>query len=160
PWVDAEGLVWAGARSYPTADVMVLALRLRDPRGFSEVKGGRFVVATGAIRPVQIDGVSGVARAPWGSKVEGFGGVPLVPRFGERAYDWLGGGRVSQTFDGRATAGFSYLQRRTHGDISNHELGTDFGAAPSRWLDLAGRSAYDLSSPGIVDASASISARA
>jgi hypothetical protein len=123
------------------------------------MKGGRFVVATGAIRPVQIDGASGMARAPWGTKIEAFGGAPVVSRFGERAYDWLAGGRVSQTFLDRATTGFSYIQRRTHGDISTQELGTDVGAAPARWLDLGGKSAYDLTSPGIVDASASIAAR-
>jgi hypothetical protein len=158
--VDAEGLVWAGGREGPTGDVMVLALRLRDPRGISEAKAGRFVVATGAIRPVQIDGVSTIGRAPWGSKVEAFGGAPVVPRFGDRAYDWLAGGRFSQAFDQRVTAGFSYVQRRTHGDVSDHELGTDLAAAPARWLDLAGHSAYDLTSPGVADASASIAARA
>jgi hypothetical protein len=159
PWVDAEGLVWAGARSDPTADVMVLALRLREPRGFGEFKGGRFVVATGAIRPVQIDGASGIARAPWGTTLEAFGGAPVVPRFGDRAYDWLAGGRVGQNFDGRTIAGFSYLQRRTHGDISNHEVGADLAAAPARWLDFAAKSAYDLTSPGIAEASASIATR-
>jgi hypothetical protein len=159
PWLDAEGLVWGGGRSDPTADVMVLALRLRHPRGFGEVRGGRFVVATGAIRPVQIDGASGIARSPWGMTLEGFGGAPVVPRFGDRAYDWLAGGRVAQTFEGKATAGFSYLQRRTHGDISDHEVGTDVGAAPARWIDLGAKSAYDLTSPGIVDASATIATR-
>src|SRR5580700_7289165 len=33
PWLDAEGLVWTGAKPGLTADVLVLALRLREPRG-------------------------------------------------------------------------------------------------------------------------------
>src|SRR5207247_1994092 len=68
PYVDAETLVWTGARADPTAtlgwagtqtrpsaDVLVLTVRLREPRGFGELRGGRFIFSTGAIRPVQID---------------------------------------------------------------------------------------------------------
>jgi cytidyltransferase-like protein len=66
PWFDAEGLVWAGSRSYPnadaTADVLVLSMRLREPHGWGELRAGRFVVAAGAIRPVQIDGASALGR--------------------------------------------------------------------------------------------------
>ncbi len=67
PWMDVEGLVWSGSRAYPnadpTADVLVLSLRLRESHGLGELRTGRFVVATGAIRPVQIDGASALARA-------------------------------------------------------------------------------------------------
>src|SRR6202789_1404644 len=76
PWVDAEGLVWAGAKPSVTGDVLVLTLRLRDPKGHAEVRGGRFVLATGAIRPVQIDGAEVTLRAPWGSAIQSFGGAP------------------------------------------------------------------------------------
>lgn len=164
PWLDAEGLVWAGARTGvtstttpregadPAADVLVLAVRLRDPRGFGELRAGRFVVATGAIRPVQVDGASGLARAPWGSTAFAFGGAPVVPRFGERAYDWLAGGRVAQHVLSAATLGGSYVQRRTHGEIADHEVGADFAMLPARWLDVAARGAYDLTSPGVADA--------
>src|SRR3954469_25825841 len=60
PWIEAEALVWAGARSELTGDVLVMTLRLREPHGFGELRGGRFVFASGAIRPVQIDGVSAI----------------------------------------------------------------------------------------------------
>ncbi|HEY3820313.1 MAG TPA: hypothetical protein VGL81_24280 [Polyangiaceae bacterium] len=152
PWMDVEGLVWAGAKPSLTGDVLVLAIRLREPHGYGEVRVGRFVLATGAILPVQIDGAEVVARAPWGSTVETFGGLPVVPRFGPRAYDWLTGGRIAQSIASRATLGLSYLQRREDGEISDEELGADFAAAPSRWLDVAARGAYDLTSPGIADA--------
>ena len=159
PWVDAEALVWAGARTDPTADVLVLTLRLREPHGLGEVRGGRFVFSTGAIRPVQVDGVSAMARAPWGSTIETMGGVPVVPRFGLRSYDWIAGGRVAQSIASRATLGASYVQRREHGETSNDELGADFASAPVKWLDLAARSAYDLTSKGIADALVSAAAR-
>jgi hypothetical protein len=156
-WVDAEGLVWAGADAQ--ADVLVLSLRLRDPRGRGEARVGRFVFASGAIRPVQIDGASVLARAPWGSTIEAMGGMPVVPRFGARAYDWIAGGRAAQPIASRATIGVSYVQRRAHGEIADDEVGADFAARPAPWLDLAARSAYDLTSPGIADALTSAATR-
>jgi hypothetical protein len=158
-WVDAEGLVWAGAKPTMTGDVMVLALRLREPHGYAEGRAGRFVVSTGAVRPVQIDGVEMTLRAPWGSAIESFGGAPVVPRFGPRAYDWLAGGRASQKLGSKVTLGVSYVQRRDDGEISDEEIGGDFAAAPAKWLDLAGTAAYDLTNPGLADARVSAASR-
>ena len=117
PWVGAEGLVWAGGtpahgRRAGADGPPSRAARVR--RGTS----GRFVLATGAVHPVQIDGAHVIARAPWGSMVETFGGLPVVPRFGARSYDWLAGGRVAQTVAKAATLGVSYVQRREDGEIS------------------------------------------
>jgi hypothetical protein len=163
PWLGAEGLVWAGARSDgrldATGDVLVLALRLHDPHGRGDLRVGRFVLATGAIFPVQIDGADGIARTPWGSSVEAFGGAPVVPRFGARSYDWLAGGRVAQTVVSKVTVGLSYLQRRDDGELSTEEVGADLAAVPAPWLDLAGKAAYDLTAPGIADARVSAAAR-
>ena len=61
PWVDAEALVWTGAGAgapSPTGDVLVLTVRLREPHGYAEMRAGRFVLATGAVHPVQIDGAA------------------------------------------------------------------------------------------------------
>jgi len=159
PWIDAEGLVWAGAKSSVTGDVLVLTMRVRDPKGHAELRGGRFVLATGAIRPVQIDGAEVTLRAPWGSAVESFGGAPVVPRFGARPYDWLAGGRLSQKFGAKALVGVSYLQRREDGEISDHELGADAAFAAARWLDVASFAAYDLTSPGLANARISAASR-
>src|SRR5580658_7914956 len=84
PWLDAEGLVWAGTKPGLTGDVLVLAIHLREPHGYGEVRVGRFVVATGAIFPVQIDGAEVLGRTPWGQSLEAFGGMPVLPRFGAR----------------------------------------------------------------------------
>jgi hypothetical protein len=159
PWLDAEGLVWTGAKPGLTGDVLVLALHLRAPHGRGELRVGRFVVATGAIFPVQIDGAEAIGRTPWGSTVEVFGGAPVVPRFGARAYDWIAGGRVAQHLASNLTVGVSYVQRREDGDVSNEELGADLAAAPTRWLDLAAKGAYDLTSPGIADGRVSAATR-
>jgi hypothetical protein len=157
-WVDAEALVWAGTTPF-TGDVLVLAVHLREPHGYAEVRVGRFVLATGAVHPVQIDGAHAIARAPWGSVLETFGGMPVVPRFGSRSYDWLAGGRIAQTLVPTATLGISYVQRREDGDISGNEVGADLAVAAGRWLDLAAFGAYDLTTPGIAEARVSAAAR-
>ena len=162
PWVAAEGLVWSGARAGAPSvagDVLVLTVRLREPHGYAEARGGRFVLATGAVHPVQIDGAHLIVRAPWGSTLETFGGLPVVPRFGARSYDWLAGGRVSQTIADVATLGVSYVQRREDGEISGEEVGADLAVAPARWFDVAAFGAYDLDSPGLAEARASAAAR-
>ena len=105
-------------------------MRLREPHGLGDLRAGRFVVATGAIRPVQIDGLSVIARAPMGANVESSAGSPVVPSFGARAYDWIAGGRVSQKIASRMTIGASYVERRAHGEIADDEFGADLAAAP------------------------------
>lgn len=159
PWVDAEGVVWTGANPDATADIMVLSFRLRDPSGLGEVRGGRFVYTTGAIRPVHIDGVSGLLRAPWGSTLEAAAGVPVTPGFGARFYDFMTGARAAQTVASRATFGVSYTERWAQGDITNQELGADVAAVPAKFLDVAGRGAYDLLSSSPAEASGSAVAR-
>jgi fermentation-respiration switch protein FrsA (DUF1100 family) len=161
PWTGVEGLVWAGWAGTPTAtgDVLTLVVHLREPHGYAEARVGRFILATGAVHPVQIDGARVIARAPWGSVVETFGGIPVVSRFGARDYDWLVGGRVAETVATAATLGISYVQRREDGEIANEEVGADLAVAPARWVDLAAFGAYDLTSPGLAEARAAAAAR-
>ncbi len=160
-WIGVEGLVWAGWAGTPSAtgDVLILAVHLREPHGYLEARAGRFVLATGAVHPVQIDGAHVIARAPWGSTVETFGGIPVVPRFGARNYDWIVGGRVAETIVRAAKLGVSYVQRRENGEISNEELGADLAVAPTRWCDLAAFGAYDVTTPGLAEARASAAVR-
>jgi hypothetical protein len=158
-WVDAEALIWAGAKPSATGDILVLALRVREPHGYGELRAGRFVLSTGAVRPVQIDGIDAVARTPWGSSLETFGGLPVAARFGARSYDWVAGARVAQSVASLTTVGVSYMQRREAGEISDEEIGADVATAPARWLDLASRASYDLTSPGIAEALVSAAAR-
>ncbi len=164
PWLSAEGLAWLGAGqpaafTDATGDVLTLVVRLRDPSGHGEVRAGRFLESTGAIRPLHLDGASGLARSPWGTSVEAFGGAPVVARFGDRAYDWAVGGRLAQAIAQRATVGFAYVQRRDHGRISDEEVGADFAAIPWPWLDIAARASNDVVSHGLTDALASVAAR-
>lgn len=142
-----------------TGDVLTLVVKLRDPKHRGEVKMGRLLVATGSVRPLQLDGASALGRTPWGQSLEVFGGAPVVPRFGERAYDWAVGGRAAQSIASVATAGVAYVHRRDHGEIADEEIGADVATAPSRFFDLAARGAYDLATPGLADALVSIGSR-
>jgi hypothetical protein len=150
-WVDADALVFMGAtEDGREGDVLIVSVRLREPHGLGEARVGRFILSTGAVRPVQIDGVSTLARAPTGSTLELFGGLPVVPELGPRAFDWLAGARAGQwLFGQRLGAGVSYLQRRDAGQLANEEVGVDASATPAAWLMLSAVGAYDLVSEGI-----------
>jgi hypothetical protein len=160
PWVSAEALAWLGTGDAgTTGDVLTVVLKVKDPKGRADSRVGRMLVSAGAVRPLHLDGVDATARAPWGTSLQLFGGVPVVPRLGDRAYDWAVGGRASQSILDRATLGVGYVQRRDRGVIADQEIGADFASAPSRYFDLAARTAYDLSTEGLADALVSVGSR-
>jgi hypothetical protein len=156
-WLEAEALVWT-ALDPAEADALVISARLHDPRGRGTLRVGRFVLTPGALRPVHVDGGSLTARGPSGSAVEVFGGLPVAPSLGPRAYDWLVGSRVSIASDELGSAGLSLLHRRDHGRLADQEVGLDL-AGRHAWLDAGARLAYDLIEPGVSDAYASAAAR-
>ncbi len=166
-WASAEALVWTGGSTTTgiSADALAFSVRMREPHGFGELRIGRFLFASGAILPVQIDGASAMARAPWGTKVELVAGVPVTalassaPPIEVPGIAWLIGGRVSQLIASRMTMGVSYMQRREGEEVADEEAGADLSAAPTRWLDLAAHAAYDITSPGLSDAVASAAVR-
>ena len=160
-WADAEALVWAGRGELGAeADALVASVRLRDPDGRGELRLGRLLLATGTIRPIHLDGAAGLARTPWGTTVELFGGMPVTPRFGGRAWDWAAGGRVAQRLFGAGTLGASYVQRREAGALSMSEVGSDLNIVPFDGLDIGARVAWDLQNPGISEALGSVAVRA
>lgn len=160
-WLSAEALVWtAGDDGDVDGDALVIVARLRDPGGRGELRLGRFVQTTGALRPLHVDGVSGLARLPWQRiRVEAFGGVPVEPAFSADAYDWAAGARLSRAIGRSGSVGVAYLQRRESGDLADEEVGVDAAAALRPWLDASGRLAYDRIDPGISEARAAIGTR-
>lgn len=163
-WVATEAVLWTGASSQDdeldaSGDALVAIVRLRDPEGQGDFTAGRFVLTTGAVRPTHMDGAHARGKLPFGIGVEAFGGMPVVPELGSRAYDWMLGGRVSETFLQLVSGGVSYVQRREHGRLDDEEVGFDAAFAPNRWFDIAGRAAYDLMQPGITEAHVSVATR-
>jgi hypothetical protein len=161
PLVTTEALVWTGTGTSGSqaGDALVVLVKLRDPSKMTEVRLGRQLIATGAIRPIHMDGADVRATLPTGSSAEAFGGVPVAPAAGWGAYDWVTGGRVAQTIGQDTVLGATYLQRRDRGQISTEEVGLDFASAPTRWFDLASRGAYDVVSPGLAEGSVSVAGR-
>src|SRR6185503_4195430 len=66
--VDADALVFFGANADGSdADVLTVTVGVREPHGLGRMRAGRFVLATGAVRPVHLDGVSALGRMPTGT---------------------------------------------------------------------------------------------
>jgi hypothetical protein len=160
PWLNAEAQVWAGRSPLAeegNGDVVALTLRARDPLGRGEGTAGRFVLTTGAVRPVHLDGGHLKGQTPRGFALEAFGGVPVVPRFQERAYDWLVGARASQRLAHYGVLGASFVERRDHGRQIDQEVGGDLTLYLLHWLSAAGRASYDLVSRGLSEVQATAS---
>lgn len=144
-----EVLLWAGAGGEPSpeGDLLVAALSYRDAQGRGEVRAGRLLVSSGALWPLQLDGIVALARLPTRTTLEVFGGMPVVPRFGARSWDWAAGGRIAQNYQ-FSTIGLGYLQQRTGGMLERHELAADLAIFPGTIFDLAARGSLDLISMG------------
>lgn len=151
-FVQIEALIWAGAKELGgEADALVAAVRLHDPEHRGDLWLGRQVLATGAIRPVHLDGARGIYRLPTRTHIEAFGGWSVNPRFeiDEQQYDWTFGGRLSQELFGWGSVGVAYLHKRDDGRLMDHEVGADLVLSPMKGLDVTARAAYDLQNPGI-----------
>jgi hypothetical protein len=160
PWLDAEALVWfgAGADAGAEADALVVVVRLRDPRRRGSLRLGRQVVVAGALRPVHVDGVAARAHLPRRVDVELFAGLPVVPGFGPRPYDWLIGGRVSRPI-GAARLGLAWIERRDHGALHTHEIAGDAAWPVSKNVDFAAGLVWDLIGTGLAAVNMSAAAR-
>jgi hypothetical protein len=159
PWVDTEALVWAGSGKDQAADVLVVLVKLHDPTKRAELRLGRQMIATGAVRPLHLDGFDARWRAPIGTTFEGFGGVPVVTAFTPASWDWITGGRVAQSIADTTTIGVSYWQQQASAQLARQEAGFDFAAAPASWFDVSTRGAWDLIDPGLAEGTVSLAAR-
>lgn len=156
-WLTAEGMVWLGAgggtgdRMDPSGDAsgdaLVMALRARGVDGRAEGRLGRFVVATGALRPLHLDGAAARLRLPRRFDVEAFAGMPVVAGDVSRSWDWAAGGRVARRLGDWGGAGVAFLERRDAGRLAVRELGFDASTAWERH-DVAAKLALDVDGDG------------
>lgn len=157
-YFDSEAAVWVGSGE-TTGDVLVMALRARDPLGRGEARLGRMMVSMGAIRPVHLDGMDAIVRFPWGSSIEVFGGLPVSYGAAPRDYTWTIGGRASQRIGHAGTIGLSYLHARNDGKPAFEEIGVDGAASLGRVFDGAFTTSFDILRIGVSDARISIATR-
>ncbi|MBP8806978.1 MAG: hypothetical protein KBG48_21230 [Kofleriaceae bacterium] len=149
--VTAEALVWMGAtHDGATGDALVMAVVARREDRRAEARIGRLVATVGGLRPVHVDGVAGRVRLPRRLDVEVVGGVPVVPRLGAQAWDWLIGGRVARRLGDAGALGVAALERREAGRLATRELGLDAAWSRGRY-DAAARAAVDLIDPALAD---------
>ncbi len=156
PWLRMETQIWTGQSPLPAGspgDVVVLAAVVQDPTGHLQARAGRFVLTTGAVRPIHMDGGSVRLQTPSGFSAEAFSGSPVVPRFASRSYDWLVGGRLAQRFGRWGALGASYVEQRDRGRSADREVGADAVLYPMARTDLSGRFSYDLLSAGMSEVS-------
>jgi len=150
-WLDAEAVVWLGAGDDTEADVLVISVEARDPHRRGSIRVGRQIVIAGALRPMHVDGADARAHLPKGFDLEVFGGLPVVPRFGPRAYDWLVGTRLSRKL-GPARLGLGYLERRDDGALDTRELAFDAASAIGERIDVSAGAALDVIQLGFAEA--------
>jgi hypothetical protein len=156
--VDAEAMLWTGAGIGPDGDVeaqgeaVIAAVRVRDVERGLGLRFGRLLYAGGAVRPIHLDGAVASVSTPIGAQAELFAGIPVVPRFEGRSFDWLVGGRVTQDIGGVANAGVSYWQERDAGQLARSELGIEASATPHRLFALTSTAAVDVERLGLVSA--------
>jgi hypothetical protein len=160
---DAEALVWTGvfADKAPTlpangadarGEVVIASVRLRDVERGLELRFGRLLYQGGAIRPLHLDGAVATIRAPTGATLELFGGIPVLPDWQGRSFDWVVGGRTTQAISNVASIGYSYWQERQGGVLSHSELGFDASVTPSKILVLSSTAAIDTERFGLAEA--------
>jgi len=167
PYIDAEALVWGGAGatqtglsdSEATFQALVIAIKIRDPKGISATRLGRFMLATGAVRAMQIDGGHIMLRARSKTHFEVFGGVPVDGSSEGRKNDWMVGGRLSQGLGNKGMLGVSYYNRFNIGQRSDEEVGGDFALHVASWLDMSAKISWELVNPGLAEVLGTISAQ-
>ncbi len=166
PYVDAEAMIWGGIGASQLGfddgaeiQALVIAIKLRDPKGISDTRLGRFILATGSVRAMHIDGGHITLRAHSKTHFEVFGGVPVDGNIEGRKYDWMVGGRLSQGLGKRGVLGASYYNRFNAGQRSDEEVGGDFSLRVASWLDMAAKVSWELVNPGLAEVLGTISAQ-
>lgn len=159
PLIDVDAVVGLAADDGSEDDVLRASIGFQEPHGRGDARVGRLMLATGAVRPVHVDGAIVTARAPSGSSVELFLGKPVAPEAAQSEFDLLGGARVAHWLSQeRLGAGISYLHRRDAGQVASEEVGADLALRPVGWLSVSTVLAWDTVAAGLADAR--LSARA
>jgi hypothetical protein len=131
---------------------------------------GRQLRAGGAARLIRFDGGSVAARAPWGTGIDVYGGLTVLPRWDQqmgyhllgsavallrdpslveripRSGEWLVGARAHQRVAAVGEIGVSFHEQRHRGAIDRRELGLDLRMEPHRAVTATGLAVVDVDS--------------
>ncbi len=161
-YVKASGAKADGELTYGYLDY-------RFDRANAEIKAGRFAINEG-MGFEQVDGVSARTDLRGGFAVSGFVGTPVLYRpddpvesknYGYQR-DVIYGGRLSWRSQRVGEFGISFLQDGTKAakdltipepvDYTRKQLGADVKLSPATWVDVSGRTVFDLASHPAVPA--------
>lgn len=108
------------------------------------LRAGRQLVASGALRATQLDGVTARGLVVGGFGAEAWAGSPVVRRFDTVGENALAGGRVfwRNSFDGEVGASFVY--GRKGGDLARRDLALDGLYTPIRNVTLTALAQWSL----------------
>jgi hypothetical protein len=87
---------------------------------------GRQFVTGGAVRALQVDGLSAEVVTPINLGLSAFGGVPVISRFALAKGDAVWGGRVFWRPTWESEVGASYLELMDVGQPARRDVGLDF----------------------------------
>jgi hypothetical protein len=124
-------------------DLNVFSIEARFARRHVLVRLGRQIAIGGAAHFTHLDGAS-VTLEHAGVGLTAFGGVPVVPRFGVKVGDAVGGGRVFYRFSYESQLGVSFIHIEDGGRTARQDLALDFRARPFRLLTLTGLGVLSL----------------
>jgi hypothetical protein len=124
-------------------DLNVFSIEARFARRHIYVRLGRQVAIGGAAHFTHLDGAS-VTFEHAGFGLTAFGGVPVVPLFGVKVGDAVGGGRLFYRFNYESQLGVSFIHIEDLGRTGRQDLALDFRTRPIRMLTLTGLGVLSL----------------
>lgn len=116
------------------------------------LRAGRQLVASGALRATQLDGVTGRGLIGGAFGAEAWGGSPVVTRFETVGTNALAGGRVfwRKSFDAEIGASFVYALHR--GDLARKDIALDGLYTPARNVTVSAVGQWSLADSRLEEA--------
>lgn len=121
-----------------------------------QVRLGRHFITGGAARTAQIDGLSVTSRLFRGLGLTGYGGVPVVPRFGAHRGDAIFGGRLFYRYSYDTELGVSFNQILDSGRMARQDLGLDGRYAPHPKVTISGYALLALREARLAEADVAV----
>ena len=130
--------------SQNTGDIDVAYIEGRVFDKHLQIRVGRQLLTGGAVRNVQLDGMSFAAKVWRGLGVEIYGGSPVTPRLNFSRGNALAGGRVFYRLGFDAEVGASYVYAQEDGSLTRSDFALDAWWRASQQVTLGGNAQWSL----------------